>query len=112
MKVLTAILGSFSLLAVSYTLYILAHLSRRYGQVIKLAPHYRGFYVSIGLVCLALVSHLMKDSVINAGQQAPSLLTDDRFYLCTYYLPLALAVAIALGVAWRYWGWLLKEQQE
>lgn len=112
MKVLTAILGSFSLLAVIYTLYILAHLSRRYGQVIKLDPYYRGFYVSIGLICLALVSHLMKDSVINAGQQAPSLLTDDRFYLLTYYLPLALAVAIALGVAWRYWGWLFKEQQE
>jgi len=111
-KVLTAILGSFGLLAVIYTLYILAHLSRRYGQVIKLAPYYRGFYVSIGFVCLALVSHLMKGSVITASQQAPSLLTDDRFYLFTYYLPLALAVTVALGVAWRYWGWLLKEQQE
>jgi hypothetical protein len=111
-KVLTAILGSFSLLAVIYTLYILAHLSRRYGQVIKLTPHYRGFYVSIGLVCLAFVSHLMKGSMINAGQQAPSLLTDDRFYLLTYYLPLTLAAAVALGAAWRYWGWLLRGQHE
>ena len=112
MEVFTAILGSFSLLALIYTFYILIHLSRRYGQVIRLPHYYRGFYVSIGLVCLALVSHLMKNSVINAHQQAPSLLTDDRFYLFTYYLPLALAVAVAMGVAWRYWGWLLKEQQE
>jgi hypothetical protein len=112
MEVLTSVLGSTGLLALIYAFYILAHLSRRYGQVIKLPRYYRGFYFSIGLVCLALVSHLMKDSLINAGQQGPALLNDDWFYLLTYYSPMAVAVAIGLGVAWRYWAWLLKEQQE
>jgi hypothetical protein len=112
MEVLTSVLGASSLLALIYTFYILAHLSRRYGQVIKLPRYYRSYYVSTGLVCLALVSHLMKDSLINAGQQGPALLNNDWFYLLTYYLPMAVAVTIALGVAWRYWGWLLREQRE
>jgi hypothetical protein len=112
MNFLSAPLGSLSLLAVIYAFFILANLSRRYGQVIRLPPYYRGFYVAVGLNCVAFLSHLVKDSVIIAPEQAPSLLTNDWFFLLTYYLPLAVAVTIGLGVAWRYWGWILKEQQD
>ena len=112
MNFLTAPLGSLSLLAVIYTFFILANLSRRYGQVIRLPPYYRGFYVAMGFVCLAFLSHLIQDTVIIAPQEAPSLLTNKWFYLLTYYLPLAVAVTLAIGVAWRYWSWILKEQQE
>jgi hypothetical protein len=107
---LTAPLGSLSLVAVFYTFFILANLSRRYGQVIRLRRYYRGFYVGMGFIGLAFVSHLIQDSVIIAPEEAPSLLTNDWFYLVTYYFPLAIAVAIAIGVAWRYWSWILKEQ--
>jgi hypothetical protein len=112
MNYLTAPLGSLSLLAVIYMYYILANLSRRYGQVIRLPPYYRGFYVGMGLICVAFLSHLVQDTLIIAPEQAPSLLTSDWLYLLTYYIPLALAVTIGIVVAWRYWSWIGKEQQE
>lgn len=112
MNYLTAPLGSLSLLAVIYMYYILANLSRRYGQVIRLAPYYRGFYVGMVLICVAFLSHLVQDTLIIAPEQAPSLLTNDWLYLLTYYIPLALAVTIGIVVAWRYWSWIGKEQQE
>jgi hypothetical protein len=112
MSFLTAPLGSLSLLAVIYAFYILANFSRRYGQVIRLRPYYRGFYVAMALICVAFLSHLIQDTVIIAPDQAPSLLTNDWFYLLTYYTPLALAVTIGFAVAWRYWSWILKEHQE
>ncbi len=109
MSFLTAPLSSLSLLAVIYACYILANLSRRYGQVIRLPPYYRGFYVTMGLIFLAFISHLVRDSIIVAPEQGPALLSNDWFYLLTFYLPMALAVTIALIVAWRYWSWILKE---
>jgi hypothetical protein len=111
MNFLTAPLGSLSLVAVIYTFFILANLSRRYGQVIRLPRYYRGFYFAMGLIGLAFISHLIQDSVIIAPEEAPSLLTNEWFYLFTYYLPLALSVGLAIGVAWRYWSWILKEQE-
>jgi hypothetical protein len=112
MDFLTAPLGSLGLLAVIYAFYILANLSRRYGEVIRLPPYYRGFYVAMGIICVAFISHLMRDMVILAPEQGPPLLDEGWFYLLTFYIPLSLAVTLALGVAWRYWNWLLKEQQE
>jgi len=112
MNFLTAPLGSIGLLAVIYTFYILANLSRRYGQVIRLPPYYRGFYIGMGCLTISFVSHLIRDSVIIAPKEAPFPLDEDWFYLFTYYLPLAVAVTLAIGVAWRYWSWILKEQQE
>lgn len=113
MSFLAAPLGSLSLLAVIYALYILANLSRRYGEVIRLPPYYRGFYVAMGIIFVAFISHLMRDSVILvAPEEGPPLLNDDRFYLLTYYLPLALSVTVAIGIAWRYWSWILKERED
>jgi hypothetical protein len=111
MSFLTAPLGSLSLLAVIYAFYILANLSRRYGQVIRMPPYYRGFHIAMGLFCVAFISHLIRDSVIIA-LEAPRLLASDWFYLFTYYLPMTLAVSLGIGVAWRYWSWIFKEQKE
>ena len=112
MDYLTAPLSSLSLLAVMYTFYILANLSRRYGEVIKMPPYYRGLYAAMGLTAVSFVSHLIRDSVIVAPDRAPALLNEDWFYLCAYHLPLAVAVVLGIGIAWRYWSWILKEQQE
>ena len=112
MNYLSAPLGSLSLLAVLYTFYILGNLSRRYGQVIRLPPYYRGFHAAMVLITAAFISHLIRDSVIVALDAAPPLLKEDWFYLLTYYVPLALAIAIGAVVAWRYWSWIVKEPQE
>jgi hypothetical protein len=112
MDFLTAPLGSLGLLAVIYAFYILANLSRRYGEVIRLAPYYRGFYIGMILIGVAFIGHMMQATVVLAPEQAPALLNAEWFYLLTYYLPLALGVTIGLGVAWRYWSWILQEFKE
>ena len=111
MDVIAAQLGAVSLLSIIYTFYILANLSRRYGEVIRMPAHYRGFYVTIGLVSVSLFSHFLRDIVILDPTEVPALLNNDWFYLLTFYLPLALAVTLAIIIAWRYWSWILKEQE-
>ncbi len=108
---IAAQLGAVSLLSIIYTFYILANLSRRYGEVIRMPPHYRGFYFAIGLVVVALSSHLLRDMVILDPEQEQALLNNDWFYLLAFYLPLALAITLAIIIAWRYWSWILKEQE-
>jgi len=112
MDFLTAPLGSLGLLSIIYAFYIMANLSQRYGQVIRLPPYYRGLYVAMCLVGIAFVSHLLRDSIILTREQGPPLLNDAWFYLLAHYLPLVLAITLAVGVSWRYWSWLLKEQRE
>lgn len=109
MEFLTAPLSSLSLLAIIYSFYILANLSRRYGDVIRLPPYYRGFYIGMALIGISFVSHLMRATVILDPQQGPALLSEDWFFILTYYLPLSLAVTIAIVISWRYWSWLLKD---
>ncbi len=111
MDIISAPLGALGLLSVIYAFYILANLSRRYGEVIRMPPHYRGFYFAIGLVAVALFSHLLRDMVLLDPEQGPAWLNSDRFYLLAFYLPLALAVTLAIIIAWRYWSWILKEQE-
>jgi len=111
MNFLTAPLAALGLVALMYAVYILANLSRRFGFILKMPPYYRGFYMAMGLMGVALVSHLLRASTILA-ESAPYPFAEDWFYLLTYYLPLAISVSVCLGIAWRYWSWLLKEQDE
>ncbi len=110
MSFLTAPLASLGLVALMYAVYILANLSRRFGFILKMPAYYRGFYLAIGLMAVALVSHMLRATLILDPKAAPSPFDQNWFYLLTYYLPMAISISICLGVAWRYWSWLLKEQ--
>lgn len=90
------------LLAVMYMLYIFATLSRRLGAVTKMKPYYRGFYAAILLVTLSVIVALLPQPVSESE--------GNLYLLVAYYLPLTLAGLISLGVAYRYWGWLLRER--
>jgi hypothetical protein len=89
------------LLAVMVTLYIFAVLSRKLGAVTKMKPYYRGFYIAMAAVAVAIGAALLHPP----GQPADSLT-----YLLAYYLPLLAAGLISLAVAYRYWGWLFRER--
>lgn len=89
------------LVAVTGMLYILAALSRRLGAVTKMKPYYRGFYVAMVGVIIAIVSTLLRQ---------PDDQSDLSIYILVYYLPLILSGAISLVVAYRYWGWLFRER--
>lgn len=89
------------LFATIFLLYIFATLSRRLGAVTKMKPYYRGFYIAMILVGAAIVAAMTWNSESTS---------DVSIYLVVYYLPLVLAGVISLIIAWRYWGWLIRER--
>jgi hypothetical protein len=112
MTIVGAIVASAGLASVLYALAILARFGQKLGAVTKMRPFYRGYYVSIGCVGLALITHLLRASVFWApAQTIPAMLNSPVFYLFLHYLPLAVGLSIALGVTWYYWSWLLKEKR-
>lgn len=111
MDILCAILGSASLVSVIYALAILAQFGRKLGAVTKMQPYYRGYYLAIVWVGMALVARLIRTSVFWAPFDAvPFLLNAPLFYLLVYHLPLVLGLSLGFGITWRYWSWLLKER--
>ncbi len=89
------------LVAVMVTLYIFATLSRRLGMVTKMKPYYRGFYVAMAAVAVAIGVAVLRE---------PAADGDRSIYIVVYYLPLIAAGVISLAVAYRYWGWLFRER--
>lgn len=89
------------LLAVIYLLYILATLSRRLGQVTKMRPYYRGFYVAMVLITVAMIVSVLPRPEAEADQMAVFLI---------HYLSLIAGGLISLAIAYRYWSWLLRER--
>lgn len=111
MSVVSAILGSIALAAILYALTILAQFGRKLGAVTKMQPFYKGYYAAIGCVGLALVSRLVRASVLLASPESiPNSLNSPIFYLFLYHLPLAIGLTLGLGITWNYWSWLLKER--
>ena len=96
---LSPILELFGPISVIFLLSILGFLSQRLGAVTKHPPVYRWLFVSAGLVSVGLVSHVML------------LLTGNSSFAIGYDLLLALGLTLGAITAWRYWSWLLSEDQ-
>ena len=97
------------LVAALYLLYIFVILSRKLGAVTKMKPYYRGLYIGMGLILIAIVAHSLRITSLISPSLLPEALNSGPFYLLAYYLPMALAATISLVVAVRYWGWLFRE---
>lgn len=109
MNILAALAGSLGLLSLVLMTWILARLSKRLGEVTKMSRYYRVFYVSMTCLSIAVMAHFLRMSVFLAEEVGPYILHSDIFYLCIYYIPLAVGVTLDLIIAWRYWSWLLRE---
>ena len=109
-EVIVGLAGSLGLLAVIYTLFTLAAFSQRIGQVRKMPPLYRGFYLGDACLIAALLVRFLRVSALLAPPEGPAFLNDDRFYLLAYHIPMALGLTVSLGVTCWYWGWLLRER--
>jgi hypothetical protein len=110
MTIVGAVVASVGLASLIYALAILAQFGRKLGAVTKMRPLYRGYYVAVACVGMALVIHFIRASVFWApSQTTPSVLNSPVFYLFLYHLPLAIGLSLALGITWIYWSWLLKE---
>ena len=101
MILLNVPLSVLGLVAVLVMLYMLAALSRRLGEVTKMRPYYRGFYLAMAGLALAIGVALLRPP------GGPS-----DAYRIAYYAPLTLAALISLVVALRYWGWLFRERRK
>jgi hypothetical protein len=110
LKAVVGLAGSLGLLAVIYTLFTLAALSQRIGEVRKMPPLYRGFYLGAACLSIAFFVRFLRVSVLLAFSERSSFLNEDLFYLLAYHLPLAIGLTVSLVVTWWYWGWLLRER--
>jgi hypothetical protein len=111
MTIIGAILGSVGLISILYALTVLAQFGRKLGAVTKMPPVYKGYYVAVGLVSMAVILRLVRASVFWApANSIPPLLNDPIFYLFLYHLPLAIGMTVSLAITWYYWHWLLKER--
>ncbi len=104
-----ALLGVAAPLALIYGLYVMAQISQRFGSVTKRPPYYRWFYVSMALMLLPAAMRLLAPGTSDDGSGE---IVESSIRAFLYTVPLVLSLAVALGAAWRYWGWLIHSQDE
>jgi hypothetical protein len=98
------LLSAIAPLALIMMLWVMAQISRRFGEVTHRPPLYRGFYVAIALMFFPLVVRLL---AIGLAEEARNDLGGNSVEALVYDLPLALGITLGVIVAWRYWGWLV-----
>lgn len=91
-------------LALMLALWVLAQISRRFGEVTRRPPHYRALYVAMGLMSLPLLVRLL---TIGSDDEQIADLGGNSFEALLHDLPFALAIVLAVIITWRYWGWLI-----
>ena len=110
MTATVSLLGTFGTLSIIALFYILAKLSERFGIVIKMPPLYRNYYVGMVILAIGYLTHLIVVIAILTLEQIPAWLISPWFLLLAYHLPLAIGLTIGLYITWRYWSWLVTEQ--
>jgi hypothetical protein len=104
------LLGSLGTLSLVVLFYILAKLSERFGSVIRMRPIYRYYYVGLILMLIGYATHLGAAQAISTPEVVPAWLRAGWFLLIGHHLPLATGMTIGLMITWRYWSWLVTEQ--
>jgi hypothetical protein len=110
MTLLLAVLGTAGLSAVALVLAIIARLTQRWELVTRHKSYYQWFYVCVGLLLTAAFSRLIR-AVYLASDTGSGALTNpwSWLYVFLYHIPLIAGATIIIIVAWRNWGWLLRE---
>ena len=98
------LLSTAAPLALIVMLWVMAQISRRFGEVTHRPPLYRGFYVAMALLLFPLVVRLL---AIGLADGARKDLGGNSVEALFHDLPLALGVTLGVIIAWRYWGWLV-----
>ncbi|MGQ9515763.1 MAG: hypothetical protein ACUVWB_01475 [Anaerolineae bacterium] len=112
MTVIFALLGCLGEVSLLYGVTILLRLSKKLGEVTKMRPYYRGYYVAI--VCLVISSavRFIQASLLDsftAGNPFPLANAWDILTII-HHISLAVGLTAACLVAFLYWGWLFKER--
>jgi hypothetical protein len=104
LKNLAILLSAAAPLALMVSLWLLAQISRRFGEVTRRPPRFRLFYFSVGLMVLPALVRLLAIGMTEARRAD---LGGNSLEALVHDLPLALGITLALVIAWRYWGWLI-----
>ena len=91
-------------LALMISLWVIAQISRRFGEVTHRPPIYRMFYIAMALLILPVGMRLLGISLTEQEQQDAG---GNSIEALLHDLPIALSLVLALVIAWRYWGWLV-----
>lgn len=101
---LPTLLSAAAPLALMITLWVMAQISRRFGEVTHRPPLYRAFYVALALLVFPLVVRLL---ALGLTAQQIADLGGNTLEAALHDLPLAASITLAVVVTWRYWGWLV-----
>ncbi len=104
------LLGTLGVLSLVILFYILAKLSERFGSIIRMKPLYRYYYVALIFLIIGCITQLVVAQATLTPQNVSIWFVDPWFLFAAYHLPLTIAVTIGLIVTWRYWSWLITEQ--
>ncbi len=106
------VMSIISSLSIFVLMIVMGLLSKRLGSVTRTAPFYVGFYVAAVLFGLHLLLQLVssnQDVILQDVVLQTEANPEIAYFLSYVGLP-ALALTIAVLVAWRYWSWLLAER--
>lgn len=106
---LLTLLSGAAPLATMVSLWVLAQISRRFGEVTHRPPLYRGFYAALVLLFFPFVMRLLAIGLsdgenVRLGSNSLEALAHDG--------PAALSVTLAVVIIWRYWGWLVYARED
>lgn len=110
MTVLISLLGCLGEAALIYVMIIFLRLSKKLGEVTKMPPLYRGFYLAIFFLFVSAVTRFLSASLVSTPpEDLPAWFLSPWFYLILHDGMLSLGLSVALPLVWRYWGWLVRE---
>jgi hypothetical protein len=95
------------LIALIYLGIILRAFSQRIGEVTKMPPYYRWFFLGTSLLVVSTLSYTFISSAVLTD--SPKIVLTPAFVLLLFHLPFTLGILINLSVALRYWGWLIRK---
>ena len=107
---IVSLLGTLGTVSIIILFYVLAKLSEKFGSVIKMPPIYRYYYGAVALVAIGIVAQLL-----TAVVDPPLLLNNlskPELLLLVHHVPVSLGLTISLVITWRYWRWLVTENNE
>lgn len=99
--------GLFGTLSIMVAMVVLGILSRRLGAVTRSPRYYRGFFVAAGLMGVSFLARLLN---VGRGLEATIAMGHDPGWALLYVGLPSIAISLGVGVAWRYWSWLLAER--
>lgn len=106
-EVLIAPFGPVALIAVIFLLDLYFTLSQRLGEVTRMRPYYRRFWIAGLSVGLAAVVQVLRTAAHLSQAPQVAFLLSPVLSIFAFHLPLLLGVVVGVLTAWRYWSWLL-----